>query len=138
MHYLFFFEGRCVLKERTEDNIEYSLPYGWTKIGQRRQGDQDRWDVYLITPCGKKLRSNLEVDRYLEKCPDVDCDREVTNTSKPWADSTPAKPKPKRVRIAKSPDINYHGKNYFLILSGLLHGQYFQSLTVFTSFLLIT
>ena len=113
MRHLFFFEGCCVLIERTEDNIEYSLPYGWKKIGQRRQGDQDRWDVYLITPCGKKLRSNLEVDRYLEKSPDVDCDREVTNTSKPWVDSTPVKPKPKRVRIAKSPDINYQGKNYF-------------------------
>ena len=65
-----------------------------------------------------KLHSSPRgVDRYLEKCPDVDCDREVTNTSKPWADSTPAKPKPKRVRIAKSPDINYHGKDYFLISS---------------------
>ena len=126
MRYLFFFEGRCVLIERTEDNIEYSLPYGWKKIGQRRQGDQDRWDVYLITPCGKKLRSNLEVDRYLEKSPDVDCDREVTNTSKPWVDSTPAKPKPKRVRIAKSPDISYQGKNYLPFLTNFCMGNTFK------------
>ena len=83
--------------EQSEDNLEYSLPYGWKKIGHRRTGDQDRWDFYIITPDGKKLRSNPEIDRYLEKNPDVDCDREVTNTSRPWADSAaPAKTPAKR------------------------------------------
>jgi len=85
------------LLEQSEDNLEYSLPYGWKKIGHRRTGDQDRWDFYIITPDGKKLRSNPEIDRYLEKNPDVDCDREVTNTSRPWADSAaPAKTPAKR------------------------------------------
>merc|ERR1711971_1035965 len=102
------FGDRCILEEQSEDNIEYALPYGWKKIGHRRSGDQDRWDFYLITPCGKRLRSNPEIDRYLEKNPDVECDREVTNTSRPWADSTstPAKPG----KSAKSPR-NYLEEN---------------------------
>jgi len=91
------FGDRITLLEQSEDNLEYSLPYGWKKIGHRRTGDQDRWDFYIITPDGKKLRSNPEIDRYLEKNPDVDCDREVTNTSRPWADSAaPAKTPAKR------------------------------------------
>merc|ERR1711971_233674 len=102
------FGDRCILEEQSEDNIEYALPYGWKKIGHRRSGDQDRWDFCLITPCGKRLRSNPEIDRYLEKNPDVECDREVTNTSRPWADSTstPAKPG----KSAKSPR-NYLEEN---------------------------
>merc|ERR1712223_2245405 len=91
------FGDRITLLEQSEDNLEYSLSYGWKKIGHRRTGDQDSWDFYIITPDGKKLRSNPEIDRYLEKNPDVDCDREVTNTSRPWADSAaPAKTPAKR------------------------------------------
>ena len=41
------------------------------------------WDIYVIAPCGKKLRSNPEIDKYLSENPDVQIDREVTNTSKP-------------------------------------------------------
>ena len=41
------------------------------------------WDIYVIAPCGKKLRSNPEIDKYLSENSDVQIDREVTNTSKP-------------------------------------------------------
>ena len=63
--------------------IEYSLPYGWKKKGHKRQnqeGDKNRWDFYVISPAGKKLRSNVEINRYLEANPEVKCDRNITNT----------------------------------------------------------
>ena len=49
---------------------------------QQNQGKKT-WDIYVIAPCGKKLRSNPEIDKYLSENPDVQIDREVTNTSKP-------------------------------------------------------
>ena len=96
-----------------EDNIEYSLPYGWKKIGHRRAGDQDRWDFYITTPDGKKLRSNPEIDKYLEKNPNVGCDRRVTNTSRPWADrASPTK----QLAVTKSQTENDDSK-FFLQVS---------------------
>jgi len=70
-----------------DDYREYSLPYNWKKLGRRRQQNMSQgkktWDIYVIAPCGKKLRSNPEIDKYLSENPDVQIDREVTNTSKP-------------------------------------------------------
>ena len=102
-----------------EDNIEYSLPYGWKKIGHRRTGDQDRWDFYITTPDGKKLRSNPEIDKYLEKNPNVGCDRRVTNTSRPWADrASPTK----QLAVTNSQTQNDDSKFFskYLFISGLL------------------
>ena len=71
------------LVEETENYIEYSLPYGWKKKGHKRQnqeGDKIRWDFHVICPNGKKFRSNVEINRYLEANPEVKCDRNITNT----------------------------------------------------------
>jgi len=69
----------------SEGNREYTLPHGWKKIGsQRKQGESaGSWDIYVISPDGTRLRSNPEIQRYLDKNPDVECDQEVTNTTKP-------------------------------------------------------
>merc|ERR1739838_81851 len=74
------------ISEANEDSQEHSLPYGWKKLARRRQqtGQGNKtWDVYIIAPCGKKLRSNPEIEKYLSENPDVQIDRDVTNTSKP-------------------------------------------------------
>jgi hypothetical protein len=74
------------ISEENEDSQEHSLPYGWKKLARRRQqtGQGNKtWDVYIIAPCGKKLRSNPEIEKYLSENPDVQIDRDVTNTSKP-------------------------------------------------------
>ena len=42
-----------------------------------------QWDFYVYAPDGTKLRSNVEVKRYLEKNPDIPCDLELTNTFRP-------------------------------------------------------
>ena len=70
----------------SEDSREYSLPYDWKKLARRRQQTSHGhkiWDIYIIAPCGKKLRSNPEIEKYLSENPDVQIDRDVTNTSKP-------------------------------------------------------
>ena len=64
---------------------EFELPYGWKKTGQRRK-DGERWDFYLFAPNGQKLRSNVEIKKYLENHPDVKCDLEVTKISKKLED----------------------------------------------------
>ena len=59
---------------------------GWKKIGHRRQNGKTangRWDFYLHTPTGKKLRSNVEVTKFLAENPDIKCDLNVTNTTRP-------------------------------------------------------
>ena len=110
----FLLQERRTSQEPNEDHLEYSLPYGWKKIAIRRQGHQFRWDFYIIAPCGMRLRSNPEVDRYLENNPKVKCDRRVTNTSRQWPGSGPENLK--RVTKAQSPDRNYLGKFFFVII----------------------
>jgi len=75
------------ISEENEDNKrEYDLPYDWKKLACRRGASSKgnkTWDIYIIAPCGKKLRSNPEIEKYLSENPDVEVDRDVTNTSKP-------------------------------------------------------
>ena len=75
-----------ISEENEDSRREYSLPYDWKKLACRRgassQGNKT-WDIYIIAPCGKKLRSNPEIEKYLSENPDVEVDRDVTNTSKP-------------------------------------------------------
>ena len=70
-----------VPNRESSDFQEYMLPYGWKKVGYRRTSN--RWDFYIITPDGKKLRSSVKVKEYLEKNPNVLCDIKVTNTNRP-------------------------------------------------------
>ena len=60
---------------------ERLLPYDWKKVALKRK-NSDRWDFHVLSPQGKKLRSNIEIKKYLEVNPDIKCDRNVTNTSK--------------------------------------------------------
>ena len=65
----------------TKEKKEYSLPYGWKKMGNKRKNG-DNWDFYVICPSGKRFRSNVEINRYLDANPDIKCDRNVTNTNR--------------------------------------------------------
>ena len=67
--------------EDTGSYKEYLLPYDWKKVALKRR-NSDRWDFHVLSPQGKKLRSNIEIKKYLEVNPDIKCDRSVTNTSK--------------------------------------------------------
>ena len=73
---------------RSDENFcEYLLPYGWKKVGKKRCLSQKLrpgfWDWILFSPDGKKFRSTIQVQRYLQGNPDVKCDISVTNTSTP-------------------------------------------------------
>ena len=71
---------------QTEGYLEFSLPYGWKKVGCKRKSGvlKDQWDFHVLSPHGKKLRSNNAIFKYLEANPDVKCDQSITNTcSKP-------------------------------------------------------
>ena len=39
--------------------------------------------MYVVAPDGKRLRSNPEIEKYLQLHPEVEYDQEVTKTS-PW------------------------------------------------------
>jgi hypothetical protein len=76
------------LSKICDDTVEYSLPYGWKKVCHKRKRidkttDAYRWDIYIIHPDGKKFRSTIEVERYLDENPYEKCDRSVTNTTPP-------------------------------------------------------
>ena len=71
-----------------EDYKEFQLPYGWKKTGQKRK-DGERWDFYLFAPNGQKLRSNIEIKKYLENHPNVKCDMEVTKISSTFPTGKP-------------------------------------------------
>ena len=67
--------------EDTGSYKEYLLPYDWKKVALKSK-NSDRWDFHVLSPQGKKFRSNIEIRKYLEVNPDIKCDRNVTNTSK--------------------------------------------------------
>ena len=64
-----------------ENFAEHQLPHGWKKVGYRRS--DYTWDFYVYGPNGKKFRSNVEIRKYLERNPGVECDLDVTNISRP-------------------------------------------------------
>ena len=84
MNILHFFTADFISQERNENRLTYSLPHGWKKIGYQRQEGERKgvWDFHVFSPCGRRFRSNPEIDRYLDQNPEVKCDRNVTNTSK--------------------------------------------------------
>ena len=79
------------------DNVEYSLPYGWKKVGIKRKKNPKRrnqahhWDFYVWSPCGKQFRSSRGIDDFLADNPKVKCDKEVTNNKRPEDFKTPTK-----------------------------------------------
>ena len=84
MNIFHLFTADFIPQERNENRLTYSLPHGWKKIGYQRQEGERKgvWDFHVFSPCGRRFRSNPEIDRYLDQNPDVKCDRNVTNTSK--------------------------------------------------------
>ena len=75
--------------KRTNGEKEYfDLPYGWTKevIYHTNQvslrGGKVREDIYLISPKGKKFKSDVELLRFLAENTKIKCDLEVTSTKK--------------------------------------------------------
>ena len=84
MNIFHFFTADFISQERNENRLTYSLPHGWKKIGYQRQEGERKgvWDFHVFSPCGRRFRSNPEIDRYLDQNPEVKCDRNVTNTSK--------------------------------------------------------
>jgi len=81
----------------TTKKKEYSLPYGWKKMGNKRKSG-DNWDFYVTCPSGKRFRSNVEINRYLDANPDIKCDRNVTNTNR----SAEGEPKQKSMKLSDS------------------------------------
>ena len=82
--YKFIFTETAYVKLiQKEQNLRlYELPFGWKKKCIKRVGGKSagKWDVTLITPDQKYLRSLVERDRYLEQFPYVKCDASVTET----------------------------------------------------------
>ena len=61
-------------------NTNYNIFYCFKKTFVQIIG---KWDVHVIAPDGKKLRSNPEIEKYLQLYPEVAHDEQVTKTS-PW------------------------------------------------------
>ena len=69
-----------------EENFrEYKLPFGWIKTAHRRLAGNTvgRWDIYLISPIGKRIRSNPELERFLRANPEIKFDHKLTKVEKP-------------------------------------------------------
>lgn len=64
---------------------EYKLPFGWIKLATQRctGATKGHWDVYLISPKGKRLRSNVELRRYLKCNPGMKYDANLTVIKRP-------------------------------------------------------
>ena len=67
----------------------FDLPYGWTKEvvylrNQPNMKGKTRQDIYLISPGsnGKKIKSDIKLQKFLEENPNIKCDLAVTSTKK--------------------------------------------------------
>lgn len=70
-------------KKKLSKNInyeEYELPFGWKKKCSKRVNGKyaGKWDVVLFCPFGTRLRSNVELNRYLMENPNIEYDPKVT------------------------------------------------------------
>ena len=74
-----------IKSQETQNFSEYLLPHGWKKIGRKRKkiDDKRKWDFTVLSPDGKRFKSNFALNQYLKINPDVKCDLNVTNTSYP-------------------------------------------------------
>ncbi|XP_013773395.1 methyl-CpG-binding protein 2-like isoform X2 [Limulus polyphemus] len=81
-------KGQAMSIEENSDGQEISeptMPPGWSrKVVQRQSGKSaGKYDVYLFTPDGKKLRSRIELRSYLSKYNiDIDIENLFTLTGK--------------------------------------------------------
>jgi len=64
---------------KIEAEFKEYLPHDWIKeVYRRKKGG--KYDTYIIhIPSGKRFRSNVEIDKFLSKNPDIACDRDLTS-----------------------------------------------------------
>ena len=64
-------------------SLEYKLHHGWSKqaVERNKPNPQGKylWDKYIYSPTGKYLRSNPQLEKYIEENPNFECDRNETN-----------------------------------------------------------
>jgi hypothetical protein len=65
------------------DLLHFELPYGWRKTGNRRQGTE-KWDFFLFSPSGNRLKGRRELVSFLGTNPEVLIDSSVTHHGCPW------------------------------------------------------
>ena len=75
------------LNERLDRARVEQLPFGWTKKAERRPYGihSGKWDVYVFTPAGEKLRSKPDLQKFLQENPMVKYDPDNTNFELPAA-----------------------------------------------------
>ena len=76
-------------KENSVTKEYFELPYGWIKevVSTKNQPSMRgkvREDIYLISPGsnGKKFKSDIKLQKFLEENPNIKCDLAVTSTKK--------------------------------------------------------
>ena len=104
-----------IKSQETQDYSEYLLPHGWKKVGRKRKNldDKRKWDFTVLSPDGKRFKSNFALNQYLKRNPKVKCDLNVTNTSYPenlglnWnLQNTSGLPLMKNGKLPLPPDIS--------------------------------
>ena len=60
------FSSLFFVTQENDSYREYCLPFGWKKTGYLRQNGKT-WDFFVFSPNGKKFRSTVEVNRYLDQ-----------------------------------------------------------------------
>ena len=76
------------------------------------------WDFYVFAPNGQRFRSTVEITKYVENNPNVECDLEVTNTFRPENFQKSSIPSKKYNVIYVNPD----AKKLKCSLCGILFG----------------
>ena len=82
-------ETKVSKRDMNGEKEYFDLPYGWTKqvVYLRNQPSMKgkvRTDIYLTSPGvkGKWIKSDAQLQKYLEENPNVKCDQAVTTTSR--------------------------------------------------------
>ena len=68
------------LIEKSGNHEEYALPFGWKKKCSKRLNGTTagKWDTVLICPFGTRIRSSVELNKYLKENPNIAHDPELT------------------------------------------------------------
>ena len=82
-------KGKKIGKFGGGEKEYFDLPYGWTKEvvylrNQPSMNGKTRQDIYLISPGskGKKFKSDVKLQKFLEENPNIKCDLAVTSTKR--------------------------------------------------------
>ena len=80
-------KGKKIKKFVGRKKKYFDLPYGWTKEvvylkNQPCMRGKIREDIYLISPGGKKIKSDSKLQMFLDENPNIKCDLAVTSTKR--------------------------------------------------------